>query len=630
MLSEEKTNNSSNALPRSYIEQNNIINLKRQTSLTRVNSQFNIKKIPRPSIRNKLISNSKNNSFTINNNNILSDIQEVFNPCFMNDSGKDENSKINLLKKNYDNRLNSLLINFTKTINNITKDNAKELINDVIFKEKEKVITDLYEQNAIIKNEYEENKNEMSRLQEVISALEIDLHKTQKKLDLKNAEIKKLNETLSKQQAENFELNLKIKGLLEQIENDKNDNNNINLSKDFNFSIGNIGIGELALASGQERSVLQLTEELKELNKLKDNKEDFNDINENFTSSTLNSNNTLINKNEDIINNLKNKNRELVQELNSKIKEIKELKEANKNYQTELDNNSSEFSTLNSKNKINEQIIILMSSKISSIKSEFKSFQKFVMEKFNIYNKDNQSIVKIINQNLSKYFQNKNLSSNLEVSSSLINTEENNQELYEQIKNYEGENKSLNIKCIAYERENQKLMGEINKLNIEIQVMNKNFNSIKSKNKIEVMNIIQKYKSTMKNKIALLKNKYIQQIGELKTMISVLNSGLKKYNNMDMQYSLNKINEQKNMQLIDEMQQKINKMKIDQEKCITIINKKNKKIKELQGALKSSLVSFSSGMKNIKMANILDNEVKEFLKKNKEINNNENNKNNEE
>ena len=44
------------------------------------------------------------------------------------------------------------------------------------------------------------------------------------------------------------------------------------------------------------------------------------------------------------------------------------------------------------------------------------------------------------------------------------------------------------------------------------------------------------------------------------------------------------------------------------------------KIKELQGALKNSLVSFSSGMKNIKMANLLDNEVKEFLKKSKETN----------
>ena len=176
--------------------------------------------------------------------------------------------------------------------------------------EKEKVISDLYEQNAIIKNEYEENKNEMSRLQEVISALEIDLHKAQKNLDLKNEEIKKLNDSLSKQQAENFNLNLKIKGLFEQIDNEKMDINNINISKDLNFSIGNLGVGDLAYTSGQERSVLQLTEELMELNKLKDNKDDINDLNENFTSSTLNSNNTLINKYEDIISNLKNKNKE--------------------------------------------------------------------------------------------------------------------------------------------------------------------------------------------------------------------------------------------------------------------------------------------------------------------------------
>ena len=77
-------------------------------------------------------------------------------------------------------------------------------------------------------------------------------------------------------------MNLKIKGLLEQIENNKNDNN-VNISKDFNFSIGNIGVGDLALVSAQEKSVLQLTEELKELNKLKDNKDEINDINDNFT-----------------------------------------------------------------------------------------------------------------------------------------------------------------------------------------------------------------------------------------------------------------------------------------------------------------------------------------------------------
>ena len=121
-----------------------------------------------------------------------------------------------------------------------------------------------------------------------------------------------------------------------------------------------------------------------------------------------------------------------------------------------------------------------------------------------------------------------------------------------------------------------------------------------------------------------MKNKYIQEIGELKTMISVLNCGMKKYNNRVIQYSINKKKENKKRSLIEEMQKKINGLKINQEEYIKAINKKNKKIKELQGALKNSLVSFSSGMKNIKMANLLDNEVKEFLRKSKENNEGEN------
>ena len=650
MLSEERTSNSSNNLPRATDNINNIINMKKHSSLTRANSQFNIKKIPRPCIRNKQISNPKNNSFTINanntnNNNILTEIQEIFNSNFFDNSGIDENSKINLLKKNYDKRLANLLLNFQKTINNITKDNAKELINEVIFMEKEKVISDLYEQNAIIKNEYEENKNEMSRLQEVISALEIDLHKTQKKLDLKDEEIKKLNDSLSKQQAENFNLNLKIKGLYEQIENEKSDINNINITKDLNFSVGNLAINDLAGASGQERSVLQLTEELMELNKLKDNKDDINDLNDNFTSSTMNSNNTLINKYEDIINNLKNKNKEEIQniknerekkfreldkELNCKAKEIKELKDLNKKYQTELDNNLSEFSKLNSKLKLDEQIIILMRSKISSIKSEFKSFQKFVQDKLNIYSKDNQSIIKIINQTILNYSHNNNFSQTLENSTSnIINNEENIQELYEQIKIYEGENKSLNKKCITYEKENQNLIGQINKLSIENKILNQNINSLSNKYKIENITIIRKFKSIMKNKIYIMKSKYIQQIEELKMMISVLNSGIKKYNSIIINQNMNKNNDNKKSILIEEMQKKINGYKLNQEEYIKAINKKNKKIKELQGALKNSLVSYSSGMKNIKIANLLDNEVKEFLRKSKENNESEKSKNNE-
>ena len=112
-------------------------------------------------------------------------------------------------------------------------------------------------------------------------------------------------------------------------------------------------------------------------------------------------------------------------------------------------------------------------------------------------------------------------------------------------------------------------------------------------------------------------------------MISVLNCGMKKYNSILIQYSMNKNNEEKKNKLIEEMQKKINGMKMNQEEYIKALNRKNKKIKELQSSLKNSLANFSSGLKNIKIANLLDNEVKEVLKKSKENKDNEKNNNEE-
>ena len=655
----EKSTNSNNIILSTNDFKNNNINInttKRFSGYMRANSQSQSKKIPRPVIRSKIILNNSNINSNNCNNNILSSIKDNINSNFVISNEKDENSKIFILKKNYDNRLGNLLLNFQKTINNLTNENAKELINEVIFMEKEKVISDLYEQNAIIKNEYEENKNEMIRLQKVISVLELDLNKNQKKLNEKILEINKLNENLSQQQAENFELNLKIKSLMEQIDENKQNNINVNLSKDFNFSIGNFPICEGGMGTA-DKSVLQLTEEL---NKLKENKEENNDNNENYTSNSTNSNNTLISKYEDIINNLKNQHKEeidnmiqenknkineIYEEMNLKIKEMKENNQKNeikiKKYQNDLDLNMSENSKLNTKLKINEQIIILLRSKISSIKSEMKNFQKYVLDKFNNYNKDNQSIINIINQKIYNHFHNNNLFNSLDVSN--LNNDENIQELYDQIKIYENENKQLFInqkeyieeikslkkKCDLYEKENNNLVGQINTLNMEIQLLNQSFNTLKNCNKMEISNILKKYKNLVKNKIDVMKKKYTQQIGELKTMISVLMCGMKKYNSIVLKYSNkknnDKTNEEKKTKLIEEMQKKINGMKANQEEYIKAINKKNKRIKELQDALKNSLVSFSSGMKNIKIANLLDNEVKEFLKKSKETNESDNN-----
>ena len=648
MLPEKANNNNIISID----NQNNTI--KRFSGYTRANSQSSAKKIPRPNKSKISLNNSNCSNSNTKSNSILTSIQDNINSNFIVDNEKDdEHSKIYILKKNYDNRLGTLLLNFQKTINNLTNENAKELINEVIFMEKEKLISDLYEQNAIIKNEYEENKNEMNRLQKIISVLELDLHKTQKKLDEKNAEIIRLNESLTQQQADNFDLNLKIKGLMEQMEQDKHNNINVNLSKDFNFSIANYPQFDVGMGTA-DRSVLQLTEEL---NKLKDNKVENMENNDNLsTLNSNNNNNSLISKYEDMINNLKNNHKEEIdnlikeneikieqikKEMNSQINEMKEINQKNetklKKCQNDIDINLSEISELNNKLKLNEQITILLRSKISSIKSEMKTLQKYIKDEFNLYNKENQSIVNNINQAIYNHFH-INLINSFE-NSGIINNDENIQELYDQLKIYENENKqlyssqieyidsikSLNKKCDTYEKENKNLIGQINKLNMEIQLLNKSYNTIKNCNKLECSNIIKNYNKIVKKKIEVMRNKYTQYIGELKTMISVLMCGMKKYNSIVLKYSNNKSNEQKKTKLIEEMQKKINGMKINQEEYIKAINKKNKKIKELQDALNRSLMSYNSGVNSIKIANLLDNEVKEFLKKSKETNDSENN-----
>ena len=87
-------------------------------------------------------------------------------------------------------------------------------------------------------------------------------------------------------------------------------------------------------------------------------------------------------------------------------------------------------------------------------------------------------------------------------------------------------------------------MYQINKLNMENQLLNQSFNTIKNCNKLEC-SIIKNYNKIVKKKIEAMRNKYTQSIGELKTMISVLMCGMKKYNSIVLKYSNNKSNEQK-------------------------------------------------------------------------------------
>ena len=77
-------------------------------------------------------------------------------------------------------------------------------------------------------------------------------------------------------------------------------------------------------------------------------------------------------------------------------------------------------------------------------------------------------------------------------------------------------------------------------------------------------------------------------------------------------------NNTNNTLTITQMQKKIDEYKHNIEEYKKALLKKDRKINALQATMSQSFHSISSGMKNVKIANLLDNEVKQFLKQTKE------------
>ena len=184
---------------------------KSQLNIFNSQSPIHIPKIPNKYKRSKTPSNNVL-PFQDNNKN------------FLISPKNDEPSQIKFLKQSYENRIVQLYDMLKNLASKMTSMNTTECINEIVFMEKERVISDLNEQYSIIKTEYEENKIEMNRLQKVISVLEIDLNKCEMKLKEKKQELNNLNSNFSNLQAENFDLNLKIKELIDEYNKCKNEN----------------------------------------------------------------------------------------------------------------------------------------------------------------------------------------------------------------------------------------------------------------------------------------------------------------------------------------------------------------------------------------------------------------------
>jgi len=492
-------------------------------------------------------------------------------------------NQIIFLKNNYDKRINQLLSIFQNCVNQITSSNAEDLINKNIFIEKEKIIADLYEQNSIIKTEYEENKIEIDRLQKVISVLEIDIHKYEKKIKEKNNEINILNNNNSELQEKNFNLNLQIKNLIdEQNKNFSNNNQQILL----------------------EKTIEQLKNEINN-NKI-NYEENLNKLNNNFINE---------------INNLKNNNEKI--ENNYKI------------IQSNLNNYINDNLLLTNKIKTKDQIIILLKSKINGIKSDINSFQKFVIELIKNFSKEK----KIFFENII----NKIKISEKTFKDKIKNIENQNEKKFNEkntiINNYKNENlKLLNENNILNDKikflnkkikENEKNLisnnNIINKLKMDKEVLmlqlslnnnknivkidnstntNNNFFSFNNNNNDNNLNKekINDFKIILIEKLKKLQLKYLKEINKLKSQIKNLSTDFKNYINKK-EIIINKLNNK-----LYEFKDKNDKFKI-------IIKQKDKKIKEIQDSINKSYLNFSNGKETIKIANLLDNEVKEIFTK---------------
>ena len=597
---------------------------KSQLNIFNSQSPIHIPKIPNKYKRSKTPSNNVL-PFQDNNKN------------FLISPKNDEPSQIKFLKQSYENRIVQLYDMLKNLASKMTSMNTSECINEIVFMEKERIISDLNEQYSIIKTEYEENKIEMNRLQKVISVLEIDLNKCEMKLKEKKQELNNLNSNFSNLQAENFDLNLKIKELIDEYNKCKNENqsnqtiyyeniindlkNQINNNlQDFNNKIIEV---ENNLKLEYENKIKGIEEKIKK---------EYDEIIE-----EINSKNEI--EKENIIQHYQSELNQFQNSSVSKFQNYKQINEKNeselKKLQNDIDILLGENQKLSNKNKTNEQIIILLRSKISGIKSEITTLRKFVKNQLENLSIENYNYSNIIFSKLKTYLNKYNEDFiNEQIDEKVKETEfkyendlieqlklvkqyqKENKNLLENQNNYIEQNKNLSKQRDELEKENKLLNNTINKLKVELEVVKDALNNKQEDNNSTTISNESIFQ--LKELINNMRIKYQKEIQKIKNQLNSLYKSAENFNDAQSQKNIEK--ENKKDILIQLLQKKLEKYKLNQEQYKKVLEKKDNKIKELKGLQEfynKSYKSIKGGVDSIKIAKLLDNEVKSILKEEK-------------
>ena len=508
------------------------------------------------------------------------------------------NNYINDLKEYYSRHLNNSYQNFRTCLNKleelikksgnnkVTASMLKEIIDDTIFYEREKQIMNFIKEIKETQAQKEKIKNELKQneINNITKKLENELNKKKnyKKLsreltvtlDKKNLEINENNKKISILEQEKNESAKLLQKKREELQNLKNDYTKI------------------------ENEKIEL--EIKYNNLLEENKS-LEKINQNYENNKKILYQSMEQEKKKLVENIiREMNMKWAQKLKEKISEIKNLKKAINSIKNEYKSNYDEFIASYKNN------IILIQKKISKYDNQYKEIIKELEKKYE----------KHLNEQL------------------LINNKlkRQNEELFNKKNEDTIDSKKMSFKISELENEINNQKAVIKKLKNDLDLKNNENNFINEKNLLIVKNLNnfllmitklkKKYLSiifTLKTQINNVKDLYVNDISRVMNLNSNTNNNINILNNKLIQLQqeneeLREINDKiqiKLNQLIEENEQKNNSINHLNEELLI----RQQKINNLHNVFNKSISSYSNGIKNIQIAQKLDNDVQELIEK---------------
>ena len=525
-------------------------------------------------------------------------VEELKNNLEILENNEYINNYINDLKEYYTRHLNNSYQNFRKCLNKLEElirrngtnrikaGMLKEIIDDSIFYEREKQIMNFIKEIKETQTQKEKIKNELKQneINNIAKKLENELNKKKnyKKisreltvtLDKKNSEIIELNKKISILEQEKNESGKLLQKKREELQNLKNDCTKI------------------------ENEKIEL--EIKYNNLLEENKS-LEKINQNYENNKKILYQGLEQEKKKIIENTtKEINLKWAKILKEKISEIKNIKNTINSIKNDYKKKYDEFISTykNSIILIQKKILQYDNQNKEQIKSIEKKYEKHLNEQLIVINKLKRQNEDLLNKK--------------------------NED------NIDSQRRVFKINELESEMSNQKAV--IKKLKNDLDIKTKENNIINEKNLLIVKNLNnfllmitklkKKYLSiifTLKTQINNIKDLYANDISHMLNLNSNTNNNINILNNKTVQ--LQQENEELR-EINDKIQIKLNQLIEDNEQKNNSINQLNEellirqqKINNLHNVFNKSISSYSNGIKNIQIAQKLDNDVQELIEK---------------